>query len=68
MQSRLRKHCTLQFLLLPDNRFAAGQLVSQEAQDGGLLGRRVGLESLGLQTEGQRGQFCVGTMGAHVHL
>lgn len=53
---------------LPDNSFAAGQLVSQEAQNWGFLGRRVGLEGLGLQTEGQRSQFCIATMGSHVHL
>lgn len=26
------------------------------------------LESLGLQTEGQRSEVCVGTVGSHVHL
>lgn len=26
------------------------------------------LESLGLQTEGQRSKVCVGTVGSHVHL
>lgn len=53
---------------LPDNSFATGKLIGQEAQDGGLLSRRMSLEGFGLQTEGQRSQVCVATVGSHVHL
>lgn len=56
------------FCVSPDHSFAAGQLVGQEAQDGGLLSGRVSLEGFGLQAQGQRCQLCVDTMSAHVHL